>query len=61
MIDDLQTITFKNGLHSKDNDEPFYDFYKVSQSLNTNEFIDKAIAEYCVSCNDEYSTAGQAF
>ncbi|MDO4250816.1 MAG: hypothetical protein Q4C68_04825 [Moraxella sp.] len=64
LIDDLQTITFKNVLHFKDNDEPFYDFYnfyKVNQSLNTNEFIDKAIAEYYISCDDEDSTVGQAF
>lgn len=66
LIDDLQKITFKEVLYFKD-DCGFYDdfcevFYEQNQNLldNIDEFIDKAIAEYYVSSDDE-TGLGQAF
>ncbi len=66
LIDDLQKITFKEVLHFKNDDEPFYnfyeDFYEVNQELliDAEQFIDKAIAHYYIASDDE-TGLGQAF
>lgn len=64
---DLQYVSFKEVLHFRNDDEPFcefYDeFYMPNQALlnNLDEFIDKAIAYYYISADDDDTAFGQAF